>query len=443
MANEDTVQKHSKKNYEAPKIASAHMKEYYKSLVKRVSEDGEPFAIMSANHPHEIFRAMDIPFLVNQWFTGICAAKQLSSNFFDNMEKAGYKRGLCGYCSTSFAFSLGNMENGPYGRLPKPTLILAENFCASSTKIMELFAEQVGAKFYTLENPACLYVPENWWELTRYDWEKLYTGETLNDAVEDFKRLISYLEDTTGRIFDESKLTEVLDLINQQEEYYDKIRNLIAYSVPTPVTVPDVLPAVMQAQWHRGTQWAVNHAKNFYEEIKARADAGYAAVPNERIRLAWIGLGLWQNLAFYQHFEEKYGAAFVWSIYLAVAADNYIRYNIKNKPLRALCSHDITMEDMLNAPPMPTYWYLHELNKSQCDAVILCPDISCAERNIRGYSLLIKVLEDAGFPVLVMDASYLDSTKWDQDKYVSLVEDFLEKRVEPTLKLKKSKIRRV
>ena len=37
----------------------------------------------------------------------------------------------------------------------------------------------------------------------------------------------------------------------------------------------------------------------------------------------WVGRGLWFNLGFYQHFRSGYGAVFVWSMYLAIAADGY------------------------------------------------------------------------------------------------------------------------
>ncbi|MFR5733035.1 MAG: 2-hydroxyacyl-CoA dehydratase family protein [Clostridium sp.] len=71
------------------------------------------------------------------------------------------------------------------------------------------------------------------------------------------------------------------DLINEQEGYYKKIRDMIAASHPVPVTVVDTINAVMQAQWQRGTEWAAAHAKSLYEEIKELIDKGEAAVPND------------------------------------------------------------------------------------------------------------------------------------------------------------------
>lgn len=45
---------------------------------------------------------------------------------------------------------------------------------------------------------------------------------------------------------------------------------------------------------------------------------------------------------------------------------------------------------------------------SDVDAVVFCPDMACAERNVKATNLTIKALEDAGYPVLKIEASYLD-----------------------------------
>ena len=82
----------------------------------------------------------------------------------------------------------------------------------------------------------------------------------------------------------------------------------------------------MLPQWHRGTEWARDAARAFHEEVAALVADGAAACADERVRLMWIGRGLWFNLGFYQHFQERYGAVFVWSMYLAIAADGYPRY---------------------------------------------------------------------------------------------------------------------
>src|SRR5690606_24208054 len=128
-----------------------------------------------------------------------------------------------------------------------------------------------------------------------------------------------------------------------------KTRDLIARTIPAPVSITDTVQTVMVPQWQRGTQWAVDIARSLYEEVSELVERGEAANPNENIRLAWVGRGLWFNLGFYQHFERKYGASFIWSIYLGLAADAYARYG--DDSLRTLASRFVGMEDMLHMPP--------------------------------------------------------------------------------------------
>ena len=77
------------KRLESSKTASAYQKEWFHTLRPR-TEAGEPFALVCADAPMEIFRAMDIPFVVYQWWTAICAAKQMNGRFYQNMKDVGY-----------------------------------------------------------------------------------------------------------------------------------------------------------------------------------------------------------------------------------------------------------------------------------------------------------------------------------------------------------------
>jgi benzoyl-CoA reductase/2-hydroxyglutaryl-CoA dehydratase subunit BcrC/BadD/HgdB len=219
-----------------------------------------------------------------------------------------------------------------------------------------------------------------------------------------------------------------MELINEQEEWYRKARDLIAKTIPAPVTITDTVNAVMQAQWQRGTRWAAEHAKAFYQEIKTRVEIGHKAAPNEKIRLMWIGRGLWFNLGFYQYFEEKYGAAFIWSMYLAMGADAYIRNHTESDSLRTLASRFIGMEDFLHMPPWNSAWFLSEAKRHHIDAAVYMVPENCMQA-VEGSYFIAKTLEEAGIPVLMLRADPVDARKWNQDTMTKAVEDFLETRV--------------
>ncbi|MCI7301965.1 MAG: 2-hydroxyacyl-CoA dehydratase family protein [Clostridiales Family XIII bacterium] len=418
----------SVKSMEAAKTASKYQKEWFFGLQDRVA-GGEPFAYINADVPLEILRAMDIPFVVNQWWAAICSAKQMSPRYFNFLRENGYRDDLCSYCATAFAGSMDPVpEQGPWGGLPRPTLAITRLTCDSQGRIFELLAQKYGAKFYPIENTIPTIAPDRWWEKAPDNWEELYESERLDAAVEELKGFIRFLEMETGRMFDENQLIKVMNLINEQEGYYKKARDLIADTVPAPVTIADTVNAVMQAQWQRGTQWAADHARKFYEEIKAMVDAGHKACPNEKIRLMWIGRGLWFNLGFYQYFEKKYGAAFIWSMYLAMGADAYIRNHVEDDPLRALAARFIGMEDFLHMPPWNAQWFVSEARHNKIDGVVYLVPENCMQA-VEGSYFITKRLEDAGIPVLQLRADPVDARKWNQETMTEAVETFLQDRI--------------
>lgn len=424
------------KKLKATAAASEYQKKWFFNLKDRVCAEGD-FAYLNADVPMEILRAMDIPFVVNQWWAAICGAKRMTPKYYGLLRQAGYRDDLCSYCATALAESMDPDDHrldengkpmGPWGGLPTPTLAITRLTCDCQGKIFELFAKRHGAELYVMENTVPKKVPLHWFELAANDWEQLYDKERLDLAVEELKELIRFLEMKTGRMFDINKFIEVMNLINEQEHWYKKIRNLIADSRPVPVTVVDTINAVMQAQWQRGTQWAANHAQSLYEEVKALSDSHKAAVPGEKYRLMWIGRGIWHDFGFYQRFEKKYGAVFMWSMYLAMGADAYIRNHVEDDPLRALAARYIGMEDFLHMPPWNSQWYLQQARQNHIDGVVYMVPENCMQ-SVEGSYFIKKTLEDAGIPVLMFKADPVDARKWNADTMTALVEDFIEQRV--------------
>ena len=417
------------KTLAAAKESGAYQKEWFRSLHARAAA-GEDFAYLNADVPMEIFRAMDIPFCVNQWWAAICSAKRMTPRYVELLGKAGYRDDLCSYCSAVLGESMDGEDAslGPWGGLPRPTMAVTRLTCDCQAKIFGLLAKNYGAELYRMENTVPRTVPENWWELAADRWEELYDSDRLDLAVEELKELIAWLERKTGRMFDNDRFLRVMALVNQQEGWYRKTRDLIARAPKAPVTVVDTINATMQAQWQRGTEWAAGHARRMYEEIKALADAGHAAVPNEKYRLMWLGRGIWHDFAFYQNFEEKYGAAFVWSMYLAMGADAYIRNGFEKDPLRALAARYIGMEDFLHMPPWNSAWFVHEAKENRIDGVVYMAPANCMQA-VEGSSFIVKALEKAGIPVLLFRGDPVDDRKWNRENMTELVGKFIEERI--------------
>ena len=423
----------SVKTLNAAKEASAHQKEWFLGLRERVA-NGEP--LVFGGGPLELFHAMDLPVVVVVWWTALCAAKQYGRKMYSFLDDAGYRSDVCSYCISGLACGLDpHPEEGPWGGLPRPSVVIAGGDCQNNVKIGELMAKEFDTKvFYqTAAIPTEIDPDDPWWDTAIEHWDKILQPENLDKCEAEIWDLIHFLEHETGRRLDMNKLTQAINWGVEQNLWFRKARDLIAQTVPAPVAIADVVGAVMQTQWHKGTEWAVGHAKRFYEEIKARVDNGIGAIKNERIRLMWIGRGLWFNLAFYQYFEEKYGAAFIWSMYLAMASDTHPRMIIGDNPVRTLATHNC--HNVLHTPPWNNNWYLNEAIRNKIDGVVYLVPENCMNKGDFAY-FISKRLEDGGFPVCVLRADPADDKKWDQDAMTAAVEDLIVNRIIPNQRKK-------
>ncbi|MBN1367074.1 MAG: 2-hydroxyacyl-CoA dehydratase [Dehalococcoidales bacterium] len=407
----------STKQLKSSSQVKALQKEWFFKTQERV-KNGEPFAICNADECEEIFLTMDIPVLVKQWWSGLISAKQLSPRYFNILESKGYD--LCTYCALPYGCTLSHdPETAPWGGLPRPSLIIGTTDCDAGQRVTELWAREYNTALFPLEvtSPTKPYI--GWWEKIKDHWDEVIEPHRLDMRVAEYKALIHYLEVTTGKKFSMEKLRELMELINEQEGYFRMARDLIAKTTPCPVNLTDQTSTVMPLQWHRGKPEGRDGAKMFYEEVKERVENHQAACPNEKIRMMWLGVGLWSNTAFYQYFEEKYGAVFVCSMYLSIAADGYQR-NLKDDPLRALASRNVFLGLNTND------WFVKEAKLHNIAGAVQLVSTTC---RIGMYTSLTKLaFEKAGIPVLEITADNVDARKWDDEKIKAQVSEFIEKR---------------
>jgi benzoyl-CoA reductase/2-hydroxyglutaryl-CoA dehydratase subunit BcrC/BadD/HgdB len=407
--------------------ATAFQKAFGLELKRRVVDEGEPFVVAQADTPHEIFHAMDIPVIANQWWSAYISAKQLSGRYFEALAEAGYPSNSCKYCSLGLACTLANdPASAPWGGLPRPTALVARLTCDCIQHVFAQWAEALGTDFFAMEAPAWEHKEKDWYTRSNRQWDDVYQRDRIALMVEECGELIALLERKTGRTFELDKLTFVMERINEQESYLWEAAQAIGSARPCPVSIAEQMPNTMIPQWHRGSEWAVAHARRFRDEVLDLIERGLGASANERVRLMWIGAGLWHDPGFYQALEESLGAVFVWSMYLPFAGPQYIR-ELQGRPMDALASRICSINEVLHLPPWMNGWMVSEAQRSGIDAavILLPPDNRMSQS---GTKLTALSLEAAGVPVLTIDADMVDAGNWDHESMVGLVADFLRRR---------------
>jgi hypothetical protein len=387
--------------------ALLHQREWFAALQVQTRQ-GRPLALVNADAPQELLRAMDVPYVVNQWWASIISAKRMSGRYLDALRERGLPDDVEQYSTLPLAEALSPRgADAPWGGLPLPSLVLADCTGDSMRRMFELWESELGVPFLPLESAAAETVPANWWELMRHDWETAIGSPRIDLLQQELRALVPRLERLTGARFSRERLTRVMELSNEQAEWNRRTRDLLASAPQCPVPVDDIIPAVMIPQWHRGTPWATAAAESLYREVASLVAAGRAVVPRERRRLMWIGRGLWFDMDFYRSFEESHGAVFVWSMYLALAADAYARYG--DDPLRALAARFCAFRDQMYTPPWSVEWYVKEARAHRVDGVVhlISPDS-------RSSWFTTHALREAGIPVTEVRADNADGRTLDR-----------------------------
>ena len=396
----------------AARAAGDHQKEWLRSLRAEITS-GTPFAFANADTPHELFHAMDVPLVTNQWWSAVIAAKQLATHYLDLSAGMGFHANLPRYSALPLIAELAeDAERQPWGGLPTPSILCARASSDEHARIFGLWADRTGAPLHMLSAPAVPDPAPDWWRRAREDWEAFYGSDRLDLTVAEMEGLVAALETLTGRRFDRLRFADLMAAIDRQERIFEEATEIIAAAPKLPMRVAEQMPNVMIPQWHRGSDWALSHAARFRDEVAERVRAKDWVCPDERIRLMWIGAGLWFDTGFYTAFEESHGAVVAWSMYLSFASDGYIRAD-RGDPMRALAARVSAMNEQLHQPPWVNEWLVREARRFRIDAALM---LVPRHDRFSGYGSYFarEALEDAGVTVIEIRSDMVDPRTWDR-----------------------------
>lgn len=355
------------KQLEAPNLVRAYQREWLQNTRERLN-DGEDFAICNGDDFEEVFNVMDIPVMVVNYWHALITMKGLAGYYQNILSAKNYPPDGFGM---GFASTMDRKpEIAPWGGLPKPTVVMGGGRVDTEIRVLELWAREFGCAYWPLEFALWHGIekpPEpGWWERMKDHWDEYIDPKKLDLRVEDEKEAIRFLEVTTGKKCSMQKLTRALELVNEQMAYWRMAHDLMAETVPCPVSLRDQL-SMYQVMWHRGTPKARDLFKAYYEEVKYRVDKGIASYPKEKLRLMWVTY-LGTPPAWARWAEEKYDAVCVTSSYGIIARDGYPRTILNNDPLRTLAGRHMLLFWG------GAEWLINEAQRCKCDGVAVSPE---------------------------------------------------------------------
>lgn len=368
--------------------------------ILNAADEGKPIVFYNFTLEAELFIAMDLPHIMPEGWThwrSIIEGESCNTPFIDAAHEAGIPPELC----SADKMTIGALLLGEY---PPPAMIVSASFPCDNEKIMyQIMQSLTGAPLYLLDCP--------YW---------MDEGEAMDYWVNQYKGLISFLEEHTGKKLDYDRLKEVTEESNRFLDYYLEAMELVKL-VPMPGTPPRGRAGIGLP---KGTQ--VIKARR--DNLKARAARGETQVPEEKVRIIWAYVPTaWDMPGLEDWLEEEFGAV------VPVGMLNYfpaepVDTSTPESIIRGLAkrnlngfmgrygktSADLWLEDTL-------YWY----EEWKGDCIILAAHMGC--KYLRGnYGLLKDIAREQGIPVMLYDTDTFDPRITSREEAHAKIEQFLE-----------------
>lgn len=395
------------------------VKEMQMGIVSRFGEipkakaEGRPVVWASVLIPKEIFQAMDVAVVYGDMLGSYASIYGMSSKYCQTAEAAGLSRDICAVhrCALGVALSEDPHDVFATGAFAPPDLVIGSNFpCMSMSKSFLHVVERYDAPYCFVD------MPINSWGSEIPDHAVNYFASQLQGMI-DFLVKHGYTFDPE-RLKEEVAFTKSLNYILDEVDTYKR-------AVPLPIRAYDNVIATTAPIALSKKARKLDLFERYRDELKARVESGYGIVPDEKLRLMWIGMPPLCDFKLL-NYPERHGA---------VVAKSMLEYLTgftldpdlmdPEDPLRSLA------RAQLASPANPLIqgsidYFVKATKEYQIDGVVSVVKRSCGI--IPGMQRLHKeaIFKETGVPSIVFDLDGVDSREYDADATKATLDTFVE-----------------
>jgi len=373
---------------------------------------GRPIVWCSVLTPKEILYAMDVAAVYTELIGGYASIFGLSAQYCQAAEELGLSRDVCAVHRCAVGVACGE-ERDPFFDLAfaPPDLVVGSNFpCAGESKSFLYVAEKYGCPTYVIDAPI-------------NTWGKEIPDYAVDYYAEQFHGLIRFLE-AHGYSLDWQKLKEQVAFSKAMNSVLEEIEHL-KRSVPLPIKAYDTVIAMTAPLALPKERRTLDIFERLRDELQDRVERKIGVVPDERLRLLWVGIPPLCDFTLL-NYTERYGA---------VVVKNMLEYLTGFTLDPALMDPERPLQAMARAqlasPANPVVqgaidYFVRAALECKVDGVISVVKRSCAM--IPGMQRLTKeaIWRAAGIPSIVFDLDGIDQREYDARATQTHLDAFVE-----------------
>lgn len=375
-------------------------------------ERGEKVGWSASIFPQEIAETLGLNVLYPENHAAGIAARHQADNLLQECEgPLGYANDLCAYAKLNLAYaSVLNGESAlelpDGGKLVKPDfLLLTNNICNQLTKWYENLARQLQIPIFFIDT---CYNP----------WDYV-TESRVRYVRAQIDKLIADLCAFTGKVWDEARFQEIMQISQRNSYLWERANNLLARR-PAPLSGFELFNYMSSMVCNRGKASTTAILKQLNSEIEKHIAEGTSTFPvEERFRISWDGIACWPYLSHNLRTLKKYGINMVASSYGKAWA---IEYNDLDGIARAYCFASTNGD---NASTMIER-RLEALKRFGCEGTIYHVNRSCKVMDCQMMEVQRQLAKAAGIPFTSFDGDQADYRNYSEAQFETRIQGLVE-----------------
>ena len=395
----------------------------YFGTLRNAAKEGKTIVWGPVNIPYEMFRAMDMAYVLGEPYGALCAAAGLANELLPVTEAYGFTTRFCAY-SRNF---IGSYLTGksPLGELPLADFMVGVKLgCNDHLAWFETLGKLTGRPFFPIDLPQC------YGELT--ERHIAYVQSQL-------EHLIQSAEQVAKRKMDEKRLLEAVINCKQLRKLWNQILECCK-NIPAPLNFRSQTSFMTGAVWLKGSAEAVDVYAALLDEVKDRMERGVGSVPEEKARLLWDNVPMWFYPKVFNYLEDK-GVVPIVCPYMIGWGDNPLTYSqypqqtqellTWQKPTTGKEALRETAKEYLrghisqaNSLPTKLSFYKGLALDYRIDGAIFHSNWGCKNLSMGRVEVAKYLEEELDIPVLVFESSMADPRGFDEEDFITRLDTF-------------------
>ena len=381
--------------------------EYYLEA-KNAEHNKKILAWVTSGAPVEHLYAMDVIPVYPENYAAMCGASHTSLDLINVSEGMGYSPDLCSYAKSDIGADM--TQGGPIFGLPRPDfLVCGTNICRTVMKWYQVIARKYQVPLILIDMP-----------FSHNEIEK----EHIEYVKMQFRDLERFLSNYLKKPFDRDRFQSVVEKSAMASFLWRKILKLGAH-VPSPINSFDTFIHMAPIVTLRGTDRAVEYYSKLLDEVTDLANRNVGSIKNEKMRLLWDNLPIWDRIKFLSELFGNRDTALVVATYTNgwAAIDEGVDPSMMEEELARAY-----LGPFLNRGFQYRIGNLCGLvDEFKLNGLVFHSNRSCKSYSLGQYFIGDEVQKRTGKPYLVIESDMNDPRQFSEAQIETRVSAFIEK----------------